>query len=302
MKVIAKQNRDLILINAQNTQNENDAEKILLQVPEKYEDYVKKIVFVTPEGTVWDLIENNEYLIKRAITKYEQVKFYIWLTKDDVDFRTQEKTLKFNLNHKVEGEVTPAEQSDIERVLSILDSEIIKVENLDIDAIKVGDTTTITITDKEGNEKSVKILDGKDGKDGTVGRDGVSPVITETKTQNGYDISITDITGTNTISLTNGDDGIDGQDGVDGISPILTETKTQNGYDVSITDKNGTRVISLTDGDDGQDGTNGVDGFSPTLTETQTQNGYNITITDANGTRTIQLVNGDNGAKGDKRR
>lgn len=30
MKVIAKQNRDLVLINAQNTQNENDAETILL--------------------------------------------------------------------------------------------------------------------------------------------------------------------------------------------------------------------------------------------------------------------------------
>ena len=163
MKVIAKQNRDLILINAQNTQNENDAEKILLQVPEKYEDYVKKIVFITPDGVVWDLIENNEYLIQRAITKYEQVKFYIWLTKGDVDFRTQEKILKFNLNHKVEGEVTPEEQSDIERVLAILDSEIIKVDNINIDAVKLDDITTITITDKNGNEKTVEILDGDKG-------------------------------------------------------------------------------------------------------------------------------------------
>lgn len=33
MKILAKQNRELIMTNAQNTQNENDAEKITLQVP-----------------------------------------------------------------------------------------------------------------------------------------------------------------------------------------------------------------------------------------------------------------------------
>ena len=166
MKVIAKQNRKLIMINAQNTQNENDAEKIILQVPEKYEDFVKKIAFITPDGVKWDVIENNEYLITKAITKYEQVQFYIWLTKDDVDFRTEEQTLKFNVNHEVEGEVTPEEQTDMERVISILDAEIVKVNNLDIDVNKVGNTTTVTLTDKDGNEKTVTILDGQDGADG----------------------------------------------------------------------------------------------------------------------------------------
>ena len=42
MKVIAKKNRELALINAQNTQNENKAETITLTVPEEYEDYNKK--------------------------------------------------------------------------------------------------------------------------------------------------------------------------------------------------------------------------------------------------------------------
>lgn len=161
MKVIAKQNRDLVLINAQNTQNENDTETILLQVPEKYEDFVKKIAFITPNGVVWDLIENNEYLIKKAITKYEQVQFYIWLTKDDVDFRTKERTLKFNVNHEVEGEVTPEEQTDMERVISILDGEIIKVNNKEQELNTLIDTIQTKLDNGEFNGR-----DGVDGSDG----------------------------------------------------------------------------------------------------------------------------------------
>lgn len=211
MKVIAKQNRKLIMINAQNTQNENDAEKIILQVPEKYEDFVKKIAFITPDGVKWDVIENNEYLITKAITKYEQVQFYIWLTKDDVDFRTEEQTLKFNVNHEVEGEVTPEEQTDMERVISILDSEIIKVNNKEQELNTLIDTIQTKLDNGEFNGK-----DGQNGLDGQPGVDGISPTITERQTTSGYDITITDKNGSNTISLVNGKDGKDGVNGQDG--------------------------------------------------------------------------------------
>ena len=163
MKITVKENRELIMVNARNTQNENDVETLQITVPEKYEDFYKKIVFITDDGVVWDLIENNTYILQRNITKYDSVKFYIWLTKDEQDFRSVEKTLYFNKNHEVDGEVTPAEQTEMERVISILESEITKVDNIDIDVNKVGNTTTITITDKEGNEKTVNILDGQDG-------------------------------------------------------------------------------------------------------------------------------------------
>ena len=166
MKLTVKENRELIMVNARNTQNENDVETLQITVPEKYEDFNKKIVFITDDGVKWDLIENDTYKLQRNITKYDSVKFYIWLTKDEQDFRSVEKTLYFNKNHEVEGEVTPKEQTDMERVISILDSEIIKVNNLDIDVNKVGNTTTVTLTDKDGNEKTVTILDGQDGADG----------------------------------------------------------------------------------------------------------------------------------------
>lgn len=167
MKVIAKQNRDLVMINAQNTQNENDAEKILLQVPEKYEDFNKKIVFVTPDGIVWDLIVNDEYLIKKAITKYNQVDFYIWLTKGDVDFRTETKTLRFYHNEDASDEITPEEMGGVNTVINLLEEEIDKVDvlitqvdNMDLDANKFDKVTTIDITKKDGTSKTVTLEDG----------------------------------------------------------------------------------------------------------------------------------------------
>lgn len=190
MKILARQNRELIMINAQNTQNENDAEKITLQVPEQYEDFNKKIVFVTPDGNVWDIITNNEYLIKKAITKYKQVDFYIWLTKGDVDFRSQTKTLKFYQNVDASDEITDKEIGRVNTVVNLLEEEITKVENLesqidgkleevdtaidnihtaiqetenlDLDAEKVGQTTTITLTKKDGTVKTVHVDDGVD--------------------------------------------------------------------------------------------------------------------------------------------
>ena len=179
MKVIAKKNRELTLINAQNTQNENNVETITLVVPEEYEDYNKKIVFVTDDGTVWDIITNNEYKITNAITKYKQVDFYIWLTKEvdgeNKDFRTKTRTLKFFHNKDASDEITPEEIHGVNTVVNILEEEIEKVENLNIEATKIGSTTTVTITKKDGTTESVEINDGANGQDGQDGQDGYTP-------------------------------------------------------------------------------------------------------------------------------
>lgn len=175
MKVIAKKNRELALINAQNTQNENRAETIELIIPEEYENYNKKIVFVTDDGIVWDIITNNEYKITNAITKYKQVDFYIWLTKEvdgeSIDFRTKTKTLNFYHNEDASDEITDEEIHGVNTVVNLLEEEIEKVENLNIEATKIGSTTTVTITKKDGTTESVEINDGVDGKDGEDGKD-----------------------------------------------------------------------------------------------------------------------------------
>lgn len=67
------------------------------------------------------------------------------------------------------------------------------------------------------DEVQTKLDNGEfNGTDGQDGVDGVSPIITETQTANGYDITIIDKNGTNTISLVNGQNGQDGQDGEKG--------------------------------------------------------------------------------------
>ncbi len=175
MKILAKQNRNLVLINTQNTQNENEAEKILLQVPEQYEDFNKKIVFNTKDGNIWDIIVNNEYLIPKAITQYEQVDFYIWLTKGDVDFRSKTYTLNLYPNIDASEEITPEEIGGVNTIVNLLEAEITKVENIDITTEKVGDTATITITDKDGQSTSVEISDGEKGDKGNTGEPGYTP-------------------------------------------------------------------------------------------------------------------------------
>ena len=172
MKIIVKENRELTIINNQNTQNENDIETIELTVPERYKDFVKKIVFIIGDTVIARTFENNQYIIDRDILQYEFVQFYIWLTKDSQDFRSKIKQLGINPNKSVNGEVTPAEQTEMERVIATLESEIAKVDNIDIDVNKVGNTATVTITDKDGNEKSVNILDGQNGQNGQDGKDG----------------------------------------------------------------------------------------------------------------------------------
>nr|DAJ75853.1 MAG TPA: hypothetical protein [Caudoviricetes sp.] len=177
MKVIAKKNRELALINARNTQNENRAETIELVVPEEYENYNKKIVFITSDGNVWDVITNNEYKITNAITKYKQVDFYIWLTKEvdgeSIDFRTKTKTLSFYHNEDASDEITDEEIHGVNTVVNLLEEEIEKVENLNIEATKIGDTTTVTITKKDGTTESVEINDGVDGQDGYTPQKGI---------------------------------------------------------------------------------------------------------------------------------
>jgi hypothetical protein len=122
--------------------------------------------------------------------------------------------------------------------------------------IKVDDTATITITDKNGTTTAT-ITDGQDGQAGA-----------------------------------DGADGTDGIDGIDGFSPIAIVSKSGDTATISITDKNGTTTATISDGVDGRDGTDGVDGYSPTATVTKSGSVATITITDKNGTTTATVSDG----------
>ena len=166
MKIIAKKDRKLLLINASNTQNENKAETIELTVPEEYEDYNKKIVFVTDNGIVWDIIQDNKYKLTKAITKYNQVDFYIWLTKGDVDYRTETKTLRFYHNEDASDEITPEEISGVNTVINLLEEEITRVDGLETELNEV-------IEDLQ-HKLDTGYFKGEKGEDGENGTDGKS--------------------------------------------------------------------------------------------------------------------------------
>ena len=161
MRFTVQKDRDLIITNGQNTQNENEAEKIILEVPEEFENFNKKIVFITPnDEIVWDIIVNNEYLITNAITQYEKVEVYVWLTNGNIDFRTKTKPLPFYSNKNASGEITPEEISGVNTVVNLLEEEITKTNNLNIDINKVGKVTTIDLTKKDGTQKQTELEDG----------------------------------------------------------------------------------------------------------------------------------------------
>lgn len=107
--------------------------------------------------------------------------------------------------------------------------------------VKVGDTATITITDKEGTTTA----DISDGADGADGQDGYSPTATVTKSGDTATITITDKNGTTTETIS---DGTDGQDGSDGYSPTANVVKSGSTATITITDKNGTTTAQVSDG------------------------------------------------------
>ena len=83
------------------------------------------------------------------------------------------------------------------------------------------------------------------------GEDGFSPVITERETELGYDLTITDVEGSNTITLKNGTNGLNGTNGQDGKSAY--EIAVDNGFVGTETE-----WLESLKGQDGQDGRDGI--------------------------------------------
>ena len=84
------------------------------------------------------------------------------------------------------------------------------------------------------------------------GEDGFSPVITERETELGYDLTITDAEGSNTITLKNGTNGLNGTNGQNGKSAY--EIAVDNGFVGTETE-----WLESLKGQDGQDGKSAYD-------------------------------------------
>ena len=167
MNITILDNREIIIKTSDTfgTQNENKATVFNFSFPESLINANKKIVFITDDGVYWDLITNNSYKITNAVTKYKTVSAYVWLVdvEKDIDFRSKSWKITFNKNEEPD-DVVPTEEeiSGFDTMIAQLNTAIAEVDNIDIDAEKVGDTATVTITNKQGTQKSVEIKDGSD--------------------------------------------------------------------------------------------------------------------------------------------
>lgn len=160
MKIKVNENRKVYILQEENenaiekigTQNENNVTELQIEVPEKYQEFNMKIVFITDNGAVWDIVENNTYKLTKTITKYKKVKFYIWLTKDEEDFRSEENELTFNNNTGIGYKLEQEEIDGINKVLQRLEDMEQKMDTLEVNGY---DDTEVKETLKELDIKKI---------------------------------------------------------------------------------------------------------------------------------------------------
>lgn len=97
MKLIVNEDRTVLPVGNWGTENENNYEILDIELPEKFNDYNKRIVYYLDDERKWDIIVDNKVFITNAVTKFESVKAYIWLTKGETT------TLKYVCNGTEEG-------------------------------------------------------------------------------------------------------------------------------------------------------------------------------------------------------
>ena len=149
------ENRYVSVKNIYGTQNENNVTELEIEVPQEYENWNKRIVFITPDGNKWDLINGNIYKLKNNITKYQEVYCYIWLTKNSEseeesidDFRSETFRLFFNKNEQADDTVPSEEQLDgFNTLITELNLALEEVKNIKSDVEKLKEEATQTIED-----------------------------------------------------------------------------------------------------------------------------------------------------------
>lgn len=249
MRIIISKNRRLKKEDDSNTQNENKVTELTLELPEEYENWNKRIVFITDDGVFWDYIQDNTYLIKKNVTRYESVQFYIWLTNGEQDFRSETKNLFFNKNEEAGNLIPTEEQIDgFNTLITTLNLEITRVNDKETELNGI-------ITDLQ-HKLDTGYFNGTNGSDGEDGESAYQIWIEQGNQGTEQDFL-------NSLKGHDGTNGVNGTNGQDGFSPVATVQETATGATISITDKNGTTTVQITNGQDGTNGTNGQDGYTP---------------------------------------
>ena len=161
--------------------------------------------------------ENETYTlpIRNFLTKNGKILLQIVITEgmeDESPIVFKGKTFYFVINSSINAEIE--EDSSYDQWIDVANSKLLEIDdaieeanNLDIEAEKVDTTTTITITKKDGTEKSVSIYDGEAGQDGRDGADAKINGVNTLTLEAGDNIELEQEGSTLTINSTGGGGG-----------------------------------------------------------------------------------------------
>lgn len=131
-----------------------------------------------------DEIVNNELILARfdeqgkaypIFTKEGEYIYEVSLYKDNSKLTSASDNFKVNAEQVIiDGEIVETYTPMFDNLLSDLSSALQEADNIDIDVEKVGTTSTVSITKKDGTNKSVQIIDGLKGDKGDKGDTGAT--------------------------------------------------------------------------------------------------------------------------------
>lgn len=293
---------------------ENLQEKIIFKFTDTFVDGQARLEYKI--GSTKNYIEltkeNNTYIlpIQNVLTKEGKIEMQLVITEGESEenisvFKSNVFYLYCNrslnaVSESPEGYDLWIEQANAK--LNAMDEALTEVDNLDIDASKIGDTATISITNKEGTTKTVQVKDGIDGQQGETGPANTLSIGTVTKGENA-NATITGESPNQTLNLVlpkgdKGDKGNTGATGNDGYSPSAKVTQLSGGATITITDKSGTTTATITSGEQGpegpagKDGKDGADAKINGVNALNIEAGTNISLDQQGSTLTINATGG----------
>ena len=106
---------------------ENRAEILEFEIPDILKDYAVTINFQTDDNNFYDVLDDNIYVLKNNLTKYNQVNFYLefkkQLSENEYEIvKTEISRLEFNDSFDVDKEISEEE-------ITVLDKVIVKANN-----------------------------------------------------------------------------------------------------------------------------------------------------------------------------
>ena len=177
MKIIVNQHKCKIDTKSIVNENEVNVTEIEFEFIDIPSNYVKEAYFTLDHNNTYKvIILNNKCNIPNEVLTTNgriRVGVVAYLVENEqIIVRYNPSPVYFDSiigSLKEADNTEPITPSEMEQFEQELNDGLLEVQNVDIDAEKVGTTTTITITNRNGEIKAVNVNDGQNGTNGTNG-------------------------------------------------------------------------------------------------------------------------------------